>query len=84
MKKIFLFCLALVGFVATAQTYEFKVVTAVESVVPSGMGRSRLISANDERNYKDFTTTRSEDGDERSYHFQTQCDEWRGMGTRFC
>ena len=43
MKNIFLFCLALVGFAATAQTYEFKIVTAVESVVPSGMGRSRLI-----------------------------------------
>ena len=59
MKNIFLFCLALVGFAATAQTYEFKVVTAVESVVPSGMGRSRLISANEERNYKYFTSTRS-------------------------
>ena len=77
MKKIFLFCLALVGFVATAQTYEFKVVTAVESVIPSGMGRSRLISANDERNYKDFTTTRSEDGDERN---KSDRDEIRVKG----
>ena len=33
MKKFLFFSLALVGFVATAQTYEFKVVTAVESVV---------------------------------------------------
>ena len=77
MKKFFLFCLALVGFVATAQTYEFKVVTAVESVVPSGMGRSRLISANDERNYKDFTTTRSEEGDERN---KSDRDEIRVKG----
>ena len=77
MKNIFLFCLALVGFTATAQTYEFKIVTAVESVVPSGMGRSRLISANEERNYKDFTTTRSEEGDERN---KSDRDEIRVKG----
>ena len=67
MKKFFLFCLALVGFVATAQTYEFKVVTAVESVVPSGMGRSRLISANeegDERNKSDRDEIRVKGFDE--------------------
>ena len=80
MKKIFLFCLALVGFVATAQTYEFKVVTAVESVVPYGVGRSRLISTNDERNYKDFTTTRSEEGDERN---KSDRDEIRGKLLNF-
>ena len=58
MKKFFFYCLVLIGFTVTAQTYEFKVVTAVESVVPNGLGRSRMISANDQRNYKDFTTTR--------------------------
>ena len=77
MKNIFLFCLALVGFAATAQTYEFKIVTAVESVVPSGMGRSRLISTNEDRNYKDFTTTRSEEGDERN---KSDRDEIRVKG----
>ena len=41
------------------------------------MGRSRLISANDERNYKDFTTTRSEDGDERN---KSDRDEIRVKG----
>ena len=77
MKNIFLCCLALVGFAATAQTYEFKIVTAVESVAPSGMGRSRLISANEDRNYKDFTTTRSEEGDERN---KSDRDEIRVKG----
>jgi len=66
MKKFFFYCLVLIGFTVTAQTYEFKVVTAVESVVPNGLGRSRMISANDQRNYKDFITTRSEEGDERN------------------
>ena len=29
-----------------------------------GIGRSRIIAANDDRNYKDFTTTRSENDEE--------------------
>jgi hypothetical protein len=32
-----------------AQVYEYKIVTTVESIVPNGLGRSRMISANDSR-----------------------------------
>ena len=53
MKKFIFYLLALVGFTASAQVYEFKVVTAIDSVVPSGAGRSRLISANETRNKSD-------------------------------
>jgi hypothetical protein len=35
----------------TAQV-EYMVVTSVESIVPNGLGRSRLISANVSRDYK--------------------------------
>lgn len=45
---------------------EYKVVTSVESIVPNGLGRSRLISSNEERNYKDYTSDRSDDDDERN------------------
>ncbi|NQW35903.1 MAG: hypothetical protein HQ471_02750 [Flavobacteriales bacterium] len=48
-------------FPANAQTYSYKVVTSVESIVSSGLGRSRMISVNDDRNYKDFTSTQTED-----------------------
>jgi hypothetical protein len=44
-----------------AQQYEVKVITSVESIVPNGLGRSRIISANSERDYSDFTTTQTED-----------------------
>ena len=77
MKKFIFYLLTLVGFTASAQVYEFKVVTAIESVVPSGAGRSRLISANETRNYKEFTTTRSEEGDERN---KSDRDEIRVKG----
>lgn len=42
---------------------EYKVVTVVESIVPNGLGRSRMISANETKDYKDYTTVRSDDKD---------------------
>jgi hypothetical protein len=39
---------------------EYKVVTTIESVVPAGIGRSRIIMEEDEINYKDFTTERTD------------------------
>lgn len=49
-----------------AQQYEVKVVTSVESIVPNGLGRSRLISANAERDFDEFTTTQTEDDNGRN------------------
>lgn len=60
MKKTILtffgvFALALAGF---AQTYEYKILTSVESIIPSGLGRSRLLEAQTQLNPEDFTTKR--------------------------
>lgn len=64
---MFLFLILFLGFfTSNAQTFEFKVITSVESIVPNGLGRSRLISANEERDYKEFTSTRSDEDDERN------------------
>lgn len=49
-----------------AQGYEYKVITSVESIVPAGIGRSRLISAEEERNYEDYTSTRTEEDNSRN------------------
>ena len=43
---------------------EYKVVTSVESIVPNGLGRSRLISSNVTRDYSEFTSERSSNKDE--------------------
>jgi len=40
--------------------YEYKVITSVESVVPMGMGRSRIIETKQESNAANFTTERTE------------------------
>ena len=49
-----------------AQTVEYKVITTVESIVPGGMGRSRIIENNQEMDYKQFTTTRVDGTDRNS------------------
>lgn len=44
-------------------TGEFTSFTVVESIVPNGIGRSRIISAMEQRDYKKYTTySVSEDG----------------------
>jgi len=68
MKKI-LIVAAMVLFSLTslqAQSYEFKVITSVESIVPNGLGRSRLISANDNRDYQNYTSTQTSENKDRN------------------
>jgi hypothetical protein len=68
MKKNFIFLmLCLLGASSSfAQKYEFRIVTTVESIVPSGLGRSRMTSSNETRDFKEFTTTRSEEDNSRN------------------
>ena len=61
MKKTYLLIATLCCFFYTeAQTYEYQVITSVESIIPSGAGRSRLISTYEARNYQDFTSERTD------------------------
>jgi hypothetical protein len=46
--------------------YEVKVITSVESIVTSGLGRSRLVSANEERDYKQFTSSQTKEDNTRN------------------
>lgn len=55
---IFLFASMLT---AEAQTYEYRIVTSIESVVPMGLGRSRIISSEEDKDYAAFTTSRTEE-----------------------
>lgn len=61
MKKIYLVIAFLsCVYTADAQKNEYKVITSVESIVGSGLGRSRIVSSTDERNYKDYTSSRTD------------------------
>jgi hypothetical protein len=57
MKKKLL-TVALVALTSVAFAQEYKVVTTVESIVPLGLGRSRIIDAKEQANYRDLTTER--------------------------
>ncbi|ARN78143.1 hypothetical protein BST97_09110 [Nonlabens spongiae] len=46
--------------------YVYQTVTVVESIIPSGIGRSRMIFGTEDRDYRDFTSTRSSENDERN------------------
>ena len=50
----------------TNPSYEIKVITSVESIVPSGLGRSRIISSNTERDYREYTSSQTEDDNRRN------------------
>ena len=67
MKKLgIVLAMAILSFMDTNAQVEYKVITSVESIVPSGLGRSRIVSASEDRNYKDFTSNRTEEDDERN------------------
>ncbi|MCF6182634.1 hypothetical protein [Lutibacter sp.] len=68
MKRI-LIITALVLFSVSnlqAQSYEYKVITSIESIVPNGLGRSRIISVNDLRDYQNYTSTQTEENKGRN------------------
>ncbi|MGF1556391.1 hypothetical protein [Paucihalobacter sp.] len=55
MKKIIFLTFILLCIFFTdmkAQNYEYKIVTSIESIVPAGLGRSRLIENNDSRDFE--------------------------------
>jgi hypothetical protein len=68
MKKLLLLSLIMFfnAMITLAQSYEIKVVTIVESIIPSGLGRSRMVSSNETRNFKEFTSTRGGEDDDRN------------------
>lgn len=68
MKKIKLSVLLflMMGSFSFAQSLEYQTITVVESIVPSGLGRSRMISSQEARDYKEFTSMRTEQDDERN------------------
>ena len=62
MKKVLFAALLFVSILEIkAQAYEYRIVTSIESVVPMGVGRSRIISAQEDKDYKEYTSSRTEE-----------------------
>ncbi len=67
MKKLLVITAIILLFsLETMAQVEYKVITSVESIVPAGLGRSRIISAEEERDYKEFTSEQTEDDNSRN------------------
>jgi len=50
----------------TMPEFEIKVITSIESIVPLGLGRSRIISANTDRDYEEFSSEQTENDNTRN------------------
>lgn len=61
MKKLLTICILALMFATNAFAQEYKIITVVESIVPGGVGRSRMIESKEQVDYKKLTTSR-EDG----------------------
>lgn len=65
MKRIIVMAVALVAMLAEANAQEFKVVTIVESIVPAGIGRSRIIETKEIVDTSILTTERTDGTDSK-------------------
>lgn len=65
-KLLIVLAVCLFSFLDATAQVEYKIVTSVESIVPNGLGRSRMISANDKKDYQEFTTSQTEEDNSRN------------------
>lgn len=66
MKKIAFLSLLLIFTWADLGAQTYKVVTSVESVVPNGVGRSRIINSLEDKDYREYTTVQSKEDNSRN------------------
>ncbi len=66
MKKLLIIACIVLAATVDVSAQQFKVVTSVESIVSSGLGRSRIISANEEKDYKQYTSTQTSEDNTRN------------------
>ena len=66
MKNILLIAICLLAFQLDLSAQQYRVVTSVESIVPNGLGRSRIINALEEKDYREFTSVQTEDDNTRN------------------
>lgn len=60
MKKAILPLILVALTTITSYSQEYKVITVVESIVPGGLGRSRIIENKSDLNVEEFTTERTD------------------------
>lgn len=66
MKKNVLLLAFLVMSTLDLTAQQIKVITSVESIVPSGLGRSRIIDAQEEKDFAEYTSEQTEEDNTRN------------------
>ncbi|WP_343486351.1 hypothetical protein [Allomuricauda sp. d1] len=66
MKRIV--CTVMLGLVTLfgANAQEYKIITSVESIVPSGLGRSRIINVQEDKDYQEYTSVQTDEDNTRN------------------
>lgn len=60
MKKFLIGSLLAISFTSGVVAQEYRIVTTIESIVPMGIGRSRILDHKNSEDYKPFTTERTD------------------------
>lgn len=66
MKKLLFIAIIALTTTFEMNAQQFKVVTSVESIVPNGLGRSRIVNALEEKDYREYTSVQTEDDNTRN------------------
>lgn len=66
MKHLILLAGLLLSGLPALQAQTFKVITSVESIVPNGLGRSRIINGQEDKDYREYTSVQSEEDNGRN------------------
>ena len=66
MKKLLFLSLCLLAAMPGLSAQTYKVITSVESIVPNGLGRSRIVNAQEDKDYKEYTTMQTEEDNTRN------------------
>lgn len=65
MKKI-IFAVFVLAAITDLRAQQYKVITSVESIAPSGLGRSRTIDSQEDKDFEAFTSEQTEDDNSRN------------------
>lgn len=60
MKKYLIGCFLAVALTSKVVAQEYRIVTTIESIVPMGVGRSRILDPKSSEDYKPLTTERTD------------------------
>ena len=66
MKKLFFLAVIALAATFSAEAQQYKVITSVESIVPNGLGRSRIVNAMEDKDYREYTSVQTEEDNTRN------------------